>query len=50
MTIVIVIVSITIGFFLGYKVGYYRCKYQFKLVLEGAKVWYEKELAKNQRK
>jgi len=33
----IVMVSITIGCFMGYKVGYSRCSYQFSKALEAVK-------------
>jgi len=37
MMIAISMVSIAIGCFMGYKVGYSRCNYQFKKALEAVK-------------
>jgi hypothetical protein len=45
MTIAIVMVSLVVGLFLGYKVGYFRCSYQFSKALEAIKV-----AARKQRK
>ena len=50
MMIAIALVSMAIGCFVGYKVGYSRCNYQFKKALQAVKVWSQKEFGKNKRK
>ncbi len=49
MTTAIVMLSVTIGFFLGYKVGYSRCSYQFKKALGAVRDWSQREFEKNKR-
>ncbi len=49
MMIAIALVSMAIGCFVGYKVGYSRCNYQFKKALQAVKVWSQEELQRSKR-